>query len=197
MKKILLSVLCIFLISCGISCVCATNDMGNATMNHDFSQNDTQPDVDNTTAVTLQNSTSCQKTENITEDGNNTVQSNETSTNGTCNNTPKFNIVGPKNITHVNIPGPKGSNFGGLFTLQEKLVWTCSNYLVNHPDLTIGEIINYLGKSYWYLAPKVISEAYDIALNKTDGKMLYPDGLTEFDIEKYMTEYDYLLYPDE
>lgn len=198
MKKLLLYLVYILLISCAVSCVCASDEMENATMDHDFIQKDLQHIVvDNTTVTAARNSTLPQ-TENVTGDDNNTVQINETSTSTTNNKAPKLNITGPKINPGLNISGPKGSDFSSLHLSEhDKLVLYCTNICIKHPDFTLGEIINAFGKKNWYHAPKIIPEAYAKALKNNGAEMLYSNGITEFDVVKFMMENGDSLYPNE
>lgn len=129
MKKIILSLLCLLIISLGISCVCASSDMANATGYHDFSQTDYQntpvnkiprPVEQSSTPLPAGNVTSESSTDiqgnmtsgNVTDvavSGNETsvnvtdIQGNVTSGNATDNSTNKSNTTIPK----LNITGPK------------------------------------------------------------------------------------------
>ena len=107
MKKIILSLFCLLIISCGISCVCASSDMANATQHQDFLQNDAQNVAVDNTAIDIDQNSTASSIENITADDNNAIASNETDQNNATmdnsssvsNNTtngPKLDIKGPK-----------------------------------------------------------------------------------------------------
>ena len=107
MKKILLGLLFLLIISCGIGSVCASSDMTNAE--HDFIQNDTSSMIGNSTAdSTTLNTTATQ----ISTPDNVACQDNGNRTGAdtnTTNNTkiPKLDIKGPKvNNDLKNIKAP-------------------------------------------------------------------------------------------
>lgn len=206
MKKIILSLFCLLIISFGISCVCASGDITNVTQHQDFLQNDTQNlTVDNTTMVIDQNSTAS-VTENITADDNGTVQSNETSDNATNNSTNKVNITGPKlnikgpklNGTNLNIKGPKIDDNDPNFwkPSYQFFIINFSKVFMNHPGWEVDEIIKAVIKHRpWYEAPKMVSEAYALALQIKGDEMLYKDGLTAKYISSYITNHPDRIFP--
>lgn len=128
MKKIILTLLCLFIISCGISCVCASSDMANATQHQDFLQNDTQNvSVDNTTIVIDQNATSS-AIENINADDNNTIPGNETNqNNATMDNSSSANNNTTNGPT-LDIKGPKINNDDPAFEKIRKINYWEAKY---------------------------------------------------------------------
>ena len=128
MKKIILTLLCLFIISCGISCVCASSDIANATQHQDFLQNDTQNvSVDNTTIVIDQNATSS-AIENINADDNNTIPGNETNqNNATMDNSSSANNNTTNGPT-LDIKGPKINNDDPAFEKIRKINYWEAKY---------------------------------------------------------------------
>ena len=198
MKKILLSLLCLFIISCGISCVCASSDLANATQNQDFLQNDTQNvTVDNTTIVIDQNATAS-AIENITADDNGTVQSNETLNNVTGNSTYKLDIKGPNlNGTDLKIKGPNVSSLVFKGPSDQFFITNYAKLFMSHPDWEIDEIVKAVAMHRpWNKVPMFVSKAYALALQVKGDEMLYKDGITQEEVGILMTKHPDRVYPD-
>ena len=173
--------------------------MANATQHQDFLQNDTQNvTVDNTTIAVDQNSTAS-SIENNTADDNGTVQSNETSNNTTNNNTIKLDIKGPNlNGTDLKINGPKiddnDPNFGT--PSYQFFITNYSKIFMNHPDWEIDTIIKAVIKYHlFYKVPKMVSEAYALALQVKGDEILYKDGLTQKEVGDYITFHPDRIFP--
>ncbi|MBQ6512068.1 hypothetical protein [Methanobrevibacter sp.] len=128
MKKMILSLLCLFIISCGISCVCASSDIANATQHQDFLQNDTQNvTVDNTTINVEQNSTAS-SIENITADDNNTLPGNEANQNNATIDNSSSVSNNTTNGPTLDIKGPKIDNDDPTFEKIRKINYWEAKY---------------------------------------------------------------------
>ena len=208
MKKPIIILLCLLIISCGIGCVCASDDIANATVHQDFLQNETQNvTVNNTTIVINQNSTA-PAIENITADDNNATQSNETSANITNNNTNASNIPGPK-TNGLNITGPKTNSTGlvieGPVIIPPDLndhdycIKYFSTMFAKHPEWKIDDILRAVLAEYpWYKVPKMVPEAYAEAIKIKGDEMYYHDGLDLRFVEMYMVDNYYdLISPND
>lgn len=165
--------------------------MANATCNQDFLQNDTQNVTVDKTTITVEQNSTASAIENITADDNGTVQSNETSNNATNNSTSKLDVKGPNlNGTDLNINGPKIDDNDPNFSTPsyQFFIINYSKIFINHPDWEIDEIIKSVIKYHpFYKAPKMVSEAYVLALQVKGDEMLYKDGLTEKEVSEYIT----------
>lgn len=67
---------------------------------------------------------------------------------------------------------------------------------MNHPEWEIDTIIMAVIKYHpFYKVPKMVSEAYALALQVKGDEMLYKDGLTEEEVSGYITYHPDRIFP--
>ena len=145
MKKIILAILCLFIISMGLACVAASD---NSTMTADSIQNTDQQHITVADNMTVENDLNDTSANVIDTDISDINSDSVKTTNDTQNNTNstsdyKLNIVGPKlpDTKDLNITGPKNSN--KKLTLMESIKdWFNPIHTLEHYNKTPVGLLN-------------------------------------------------------
>ncbi|WP_406535296.1 hypothetical protein [Methanobrevibacter sp.] len=207
MNKIILSLLCLLIVSMGVACVAASD---NTTMTHDSIQTIDQQHIPVDTNITVENginndaaNTADNGTVKAIDDAvtvdNDTVKVADNTANAqqTNNSTqPHLDIKGPKIIknNNLNIKGPKGPIKLKPMTEYERTVYHYFTIFIKHPEWDLHRCAEevfrtYNRCNYWKETSKIIAEAHNQALFQYRGNdMVIKKNLNGDEVYQYVTE---------
>jgi hypothetical protein len=198
MKKLLLMLLCLFVVSVFATVAFASSDVGDIANNDSIQISDnpnadisipvnmTSPDnTDPSEAIsvepdanqTIQNKDSSVTAEDVNVEPANQIINNDTfSDNGSSKNAPELNITGPKiNGSNLHINGPKIPKDGPKITLSQmdKDIYHFARIFCEHPNWDLYDCIDHVrfhSSYHWHEISIVVAKAHNIALHKYKGK---------------------------
>lgn len=198
MNKIILSLLCLFIVSMGVACVAASD---NTTMTHDSIQTIDQQQIPVDTNMTVENNID-NETVKVIDDAvtvdNDTVKVVDNTANAQQTNSsakPHLDIKGPKlNKTPLKIKGPKGPIKLKPLTEHERTVYHYFTIFIKHPEWDLHRCAEevfrtYHRCNYWKETSKIIAEAHNQALFQYHGKdMVIKKNLNGDEVYNFVTE---------